>query len=135
MVKPILIVVDDDPEMANLVANVGEYSGFDVYATTSAREFQKVWAECEPSVIVMDLVMPNIDGVELLIWLAEQNSPASIILMSGYGGKYLDIAEDLGTVKGDRVAGTLAKPFEVSDLEKLLDIALTKHNTPDNSAA
>jgi len=126
VVKPKLIVVDDDPGIANLVSNVGEISGFDVYLTTSANEFQEVWADCEPAVIVMDLIMPEIDGIELLTWLVEQNCSAPIILMSGFDGKYLELAAELGTVKGGNVVGVLTKPFEISELEEMLKAALTE---------
>jgi len=124
MTKPKLIVVDDDPGMAKLVKAAGESSGFDVLITTSAREFQKTWAENTSSVIVMDIVIPEMDGVELLMWLAEQNCSAPIILISGYGGKYLEMTKTLATDKKVKIVGTLTKPFKIDDLEKMLKEAL-----------
>lgn len=120
MTKPLLIAVDDDPGMAKLVKNAGELAGFDVRITTSVTEFQGVWEENNPSIILMDIIMPDMDGVELLMWLAEQKCSAPIILMSGYEGKFLKMAEHLGTAKGDNVIGTLTKPFKVDELEVML---------------
>ncbi len=117
MSQPILLVVDDDPLMANLVANVGEMCGFDVFKSGNANEFQSALKEHNPAVIVMDVVMPDIDGIELLTWLAEQKCSTPIILMSGYGGRYLDMADTLGTAKGITISGVLAKPFEIDELE------------------
>lgn len=124
MTKPLLMVVDDDPKMLDVVAEVGELSGFKVLALSSVADFQQAWAENAPSVIVMDIVMPDMDGNELLMWLGERKYRAPIILMSGYDGKHLGLAECLGTTYGDTIIGKLAKPFKINDLEALLKKAL-----------
>ncbi|HIJ45578.1 MAG TPA: response regulator, partial [Rhodospirillaceae bacterium] len=100
MAKPILIVVDDELEMAEFIETAGLSLGFEVRIATSAEGFQKIWAEAEPSAIVMDIVMPDMDGIELLQWLVERKCTVPIILMSGYDGKYLDmtvVAEGIET--------------------------------------
>jgi len=124
MSKPLLIVVDDEPEMADLVIEVAHLSGFDTRTTSSGKEFQAVWAGCKPTVIVMDLVMPDMDGVELLYWLSEQNCRTPIILMSGYDAGYLEMANHVATGKGKKIVGTLTKPFQIAELEELLQKAL-----------
>jgi len=111
--------------MVDLVSNVGESAGFEVYATNNAADFQKAWVKFNPSVIVMDLVMPEMDGIALLTWLSEQSCSAPIILMSGYDGKYLAMAEHLGTAKGGTIMGTLAKPFKIDELKAMLKETLT----------
>ena len=124
MPNPLLIVVDDDPEIAELVSEVGLLSGFDTRTTGNGIDFQVIWAESRPSVIVMDLVMPDMDGVELLYWLGEQHCETPIILISGYGAEYLEMADHIGTGKGDTIVGTLQKPIDIADLEELLSKAL-----------
>ena len=64
--------------------------------------------------------MPDKDGIELIEWLAIQKCVAPIILISGYGGKYLDMTSHVASVQGIVIAGTLTKPFELGDLEMLL---------------
>jgi len=125
MTKPLLMVVDDDHEMLSLVEEVGKLVGYKVEALNSAAQFQVAWAENPPSVIVMDIVMPDMDGYELLIWLAERKCCTPIILISGYDGKYLDLAERLGAAYGRSIIGMLTKPFEVEELENLLKEAIT----------
>lgn len=120
MALPILIVVDDDPGMCRLVRKVGENAGFEVRPALSAAEFQELWAECSPSAIVMDLVMPDMEGIELLGWLADQKCSTPIILASGFAGKYLDLAQKLGSAKGENIVGTLTKPFGAGELEMML---------------
>ena len=119
MNKPLLLVVDDEPDIAAFVGDVGESVGFDVSITNSSRQFQQVCSTTPPSAIVMDIVMPDIDGIELINWLSEQKFSAPIIIMSGYDG-YIGMTELLGEKQGLTVIGTLTKPFRIDDLEPLL---------------
>ncbi|MDP6175587.1 MAG: response regulator [Rhodospirillales bacterium] len=117
MSKPSLIVVDDEPDMANFVRDVVEMAGFDGRMATSAREFQEICAQARPDAVVMDLVMPDMGGNELFQWLAEWDGDIPVILISGYEGKYIKTAENLGTARGARVVDSLAKPLELDHLE------------------
>lgn len=124
MDKPLLLVVDDDADQGEFVQFVAESSGFDVKLTTSAEQFQKCWTSDGASAIAMDIVMPDMDGIELISWLAEQHCAAPIIVMSGYGGRYCGPASTIGKANGVNVIGTLNKPFGVEELETLLERAV-----------
>lgn len=128
MSKPKMLVVDDEKDIADMVEMVGETAGFDVRTTYTSEDFQKIWQEYVPDVIVMDLVMPDMDGVELLLWLAENKCTGSIILISGYDGQYLKIAEHIGDAKGGNIIGSLTKPFEINELEEMLQQVLDANN-------
>ncbi len=120
MTKPLLLIVDDEPDMAEFVGDVGDQSGFDVLIATSAREFQDLYLSKNPFAIVMDIVMPGMDGIELINWLCENDCNAYIIFMTGYDSLYIETAKKLGSRKGCRIIGTLTKPFTESELEPLL---------------
>lgn len=120
MRKPLLIVVDDEPGMVKIVQSVAKKNGFDVRTASGGKEFQKIWNKTNPSVIVMDIIMPSIDGHELLQWLAERGCTTPILLMSGYDGKYICSAETLGKARGAPVVDTLHKPFRIDVLEAKL---------------
>lgn len=120
MTKPLLIVVDDQPAITKFVDDVAVKIGFEVRSTFSAREFQQAYLSTDPVGIVMDIVMPDMDGNELLQWLAEQGSMTPVVLMSGYDDQYLDTAKRLGEARGVVVVGTLVKPFLMGELEKIL---------------
>ena len=121
MTKPTILVVDDEPMMTSIVSEVGKLGGFDVIETNSAREFQSAWQNHNPTVVVMDLVMPDMDGVELLNWLSEHRYSAPVILMSGYDKNYMENASIVGAEKGNTIIGTLFKPFQLYELESMLN--------------
>ncbi len=81
--SPRLLVVDDEEDYCDLVKLAAENAGFDVVSTTDAEQFLLHYSN-DLSVIVLDLSMPRVDGVELIRFLADNRSPASIILMGGF---------------------------------------------------
>ncbi len=117
---PVLTIVDDDQEVAGFVKDVAELAGFDAQTVVSAKEFQKIYTAKPPSGIVLDIVMPDMDGNELLQWLSKQGCTTPIILMSGYEGKYLEAAEYFGSASGINIIGTLVKPMPLNALKSLL---------------
>lgn len=120
MDKPRLIVVDDEPDMANLVKGRAELLGFETRTVASGKELLSILSSGIPDFIVLDLVMPDMDGIEVLEALAAKGSQAIIILISGYEGQYLEIAGTLGSAHGLNILGTLNKPFRIEELDMLL---------------
>jgi EAL domain-containing protein (putative c-di-GMP-specific phosphodiesterase class I) len=97
--------------------------------TTTAAEFL---SELAPDVglVILDLVLPKVDGIELLRTLNQQRCTAGIIVMSGLGTRIMESAEDLAGALGLKIVGHLAKPFRSRDLEAMVlryrsSIALT----------
>ena len=60
-----LLVVDDEPEFGEYVRKVAVELGYEVEVTGDGKSFMKAYESFNPSVIALDLVMPEIDGVEL----------------------------------------------------------------------
>jgi CheY-like chemotaxis protein len=119
-----LIVVDDESEFCDIVQKVAESMGFNVYAANNAREFQQLWLVNNPAVIVMDVIMPDMNGTQLLQWLANECCYDPIIMMTGYGEKVIEMAGNTGDVTGENIVGTLEKPFSLDALKNLLGEAL-----------
>lgn len=120
MTKPLLWIVDDEEGISEFIAVIGESIGFECKTTTSARDFQRNYDSSSAAAVVMDIVMPEMDGNELLQWLAMQESSSPIVLISGYGGTYLSVAEKLGEAKGAVIVGSLVKPLNLDDLTSIL---------------
>ena len=102
-----LIVVDDNEEMGQFVGDAAELAGFDVETLTAAKELIKRTSDAQPDVIVLDIVMPDMDGIELIGELARRKVASKIVVMSGYNNDYLDNA------------GSFTKPASLADLENL----------------
>ena len=115
--KPLLIVVDDERDMAEIVGHVGETVGFGVRIATSAAEFKQVWRERKPDAIVMDIIMPDMDANELIEWVIGNDKTVPIILDSGYGDMYLPSVKALANARGANIIDTLTKPIDFERLE------------------
>jgi EAL domain-containing protein (putative c-di-GMP-specific phosphodiesterase class I)/ActR/RegA family two-component response regulator len=117
-----LLILDDEPAVARTVAFVAERHGFAVRMSESTEAFFGDVAAFGPSHIIIDLLMPGMDGVEVLRNLAASDCGANIIMMSGMGSKVLESAQRAGLERGLRIIGTLPKPFKPAELRTLLDV-------------
>jgi EAL domain-containing protein (putative c-di-GMP-specific phosphodiesterase class I)/FixJ family two-component response regulator len=115
-----ILVIDDESDVCEIVCAAADAMGFDCLVATDATEFLKMLT-ADTSLILIDLVMPKVDGIELLRLLAEQKCQAGIILMSGTGKRIIESAGQLAQALGLSIAGHLQKPFRLSELEKVLD--------------
>ena len=116
-----LLILDDEPAVAQTVAFSAERHGFAVRMSKSTEAFFDDVASFGPSHIIIDLLMPGMDGVEVLRNLATKECGANIIMMSGMGSKVLESAQRVGLERGLRIIGILPKPFKPSELRALLD--------------
>jgi len=115
-----LLVIDDEPELGRFVGRVAESVGYEVKVTTQVREFKNLISHWEPGVIILDLIMPEVDGIELLNWLASQNCRARIIIMSGFDLRVVEAAKQIGRIRGLNVDFVFIKPIRVQDLKERL---------------
>jgi EAL domain-containing protein (putative c-di-GMP-specific phosphodiesterase class I) len=119
--QPILLGLDDDPDIGELIRTIGANAGFLVETSTVPGVFKEALRKLRPDVVVLDLQMPAMDGVQMLRWLAEEAIDAGVVLVSGMDERTIASAEQFGVSRGVRVLGTLQKPFTAEDmLEKLL---------------
>ncbi|MFN3842666.1 MAG: EAL domain-containing protein [Rehaibacterium terrae] len=118
-----LLVLDDDPLIGRTIQFIAQGVGLAARYTHDPGEFFAVLAEWEPTHVALDLVMPGMDGVEVLVQLAQRNCRARIIITSGMGGRVLDAAGRSGVEHGLDILGVLPKPFSASMLRALLDQA------------
>ncbi len=125
-----LLVVDDQADMCDIVCEIAEDCGYVAQSATDAESFEQLYCD-EFSVVVLDLVMPGTDGVELLRYLADHNCTAAVILMSGFDKRVLDTARQLGAAHGLNVLGSLLKPFRIKELQDMLNsLDTSKTKTP-----
>jgi CheY-like chemotaxis protein len=115
-----LLIVDDEPDFGQMVAQVAADLGYEARVTTNGYEFQAAYQELQPTLIVLDMVMPEMDGNELVVWLMEQGYAARLIIITGYSPDYAKDAQLLAEFKGLRSVITLAKPIRIAQLREAL---------------
>jgi EAL domain-containing protein (putative c-di-GMP-specific phosphodiesterase class I) len=116
-----LLVLDDEESVARTIGAIAEASGFETRACTRSSDFFAAVDEGWPTHIALDLVMPAMDGVEVLRALAGRGCRATIIITSGMGTKVLEAAQRSAAERGLVIAGILPKPFKAGALRDLLD--------------
>lgn len=116
--RPRLIVVDDEPDICEFVAEVADIVGYRCVALADARDFETE-LKSAPALVVLDLMMPGYDGVELLRAMARTGSRAGVVLMSGFDARVLNTAEELAKALGLSVVGRFQKPIRLAELEAL----------------
>jgi two-component system OmpR family response regulator len=120
-----LLVVDDEPHIADLVATVARYEGWNaVTAGTGAAALSHA-ADFHPDIVVLDLMLPDFDGFTVLDKLREAGTAVPVVFLT---------AKD---ATADRVAGLtrggddyLVKPFSVEELMARLRAVLRRSNGP-----
>ena len=117
-----LLIIDDEPEICNLFSAVAERLGFDVRTTGEADKFVRLNQDFDPAVVILDLHMPQADGIELLRRLADDKCRAWILVVSGADTRVLGSAERLGANRGLNMLGAMQKPVQLQELRgKLAD--------------
>jgi CheY-like chemotaxis protein len=103
-----LLVVDDQDSITRIVSKIGSQLGFDEFETF------------KPDVLVIDLVMPEVDGIDILHKILAMGTSAQIIVMSGFGKGYLRLGQEVAAFHEHPEITTLAKPFRRAELVTLL---------------
>ena len=117
-----VMVVDDEASVRAGVARYLRTQQHDVFEASGGGEALRLAAQMQVDLVITDINMPDTDGIELIIGLAETRPGIPIIAMSGGGlvsrELLLASADLLGAVR------TLPKPFELTELRDAVTVAL-----------
>jgi DNA-binding response OmpR family regulator len=116
-----VLIVDDEREFATTLTERLSLRGYEACAAFCAEEALAAVAASAPDVVLLDLKLPGVRGVELLMTLRQLLPHAEIILLSGH----LDLAEKIEGVRIDAF-GLLLKPVEMAELTAKIDAAQAK---------
>ncbi len=119
--KKTIMVVDDHPDLVTIVKTILEVKGFGVQTAHNGKEVFNLLEEKEPDLILLDIMMPEMDGLEVLTRLKGNPDTASIpvILLSA---KVLDEDVRVGYKFGaDRY---ITKPFTKGELLEGINLVL-----------
>lgn len=120
MPQPRLLLIDDEPALADFVANAARECGYAPRTARDEQQFQTQFLDSSPDMVALDLGMPGMDGVELLRFLAAQGYRGPVLIISGFDRRVLESAFRLGEALGLTMAGPLEKPARLEELEAVL---------------
>lgn len=106
-----MLIVDDDPPILAFLAEIGKYCGYDVETTDSSFELVKRIVETRPDFIILDIVMPKFDGIEVLREMSAEKVEARIVLISGFDPDLLNRARSLARSWQLNVVDVMEKPL------------------------
>ena len=121
MPEPRLLLIDDEPSLAEFLANAARETGFEPIITAEDWQFRDEFLRDRPNMVALDLGMPGMDGVELIRFLADQDYRAPVLIVSGFDRRVLESAFRLGEALGLSMTGPLEKPVRLEQLETLLN--------------
>lgn len=83
---PRILVVDDEPDIRHLVQEILEDEGYQVETAENGETARQAYRQNQPQLILLDIWMPDVDGITLLKeWAEDGNLPMPVIMMSGHG--------------------------------------------------
>ena len=122
-VKPagVVLVAEDDPDFGPQLQEVISDSGYSCKLVQSGDEALKAAASTTVDVMILDLNLPVIDGIEVYTRLQSMNQVVPTIIITGHAAEH---SESLDSMRDMAITGVLNKPFDPSVLlEKLSEIA------------
>ena len=119
MPQPRLLLIDDEPALAEYLANAARTCGFEAIVTAEDEEFRDLFVKLRPEMVALDLGMP-VDGVELTRFIAAQEYRGPVLIVSGFDRRVLESAFRLGVALGLTMVGPVEKPVRLEALEDLL---------------
>lgn len=118
--RPSILVVDDEPTITDVVSRYLQRAGYATRAAADGPEALRLAASEHPDLVVLDLMLPGIDGLEVMRCLQERD-PVSVILLTAKGDP------------ADRIAGLrqgaddyVVKPFLPAELVARVDAVLRR---------
>ena len=122
-----VLVIDDEDAFCVLMARILSDFGYKVMTSNQAK-FAHLDEMTGSDIIFIDMMMPEMNGIQVLQALADHKTGASIVLMSGGDNEMLATAETHAKRFDQQLIGVLNKPFRVSDVSAILEAEYHDHH-------
>lgn len=132
MNTPTLYILDDDTQYADLLAVIASNAGWEaIVETNPVKLLENDLSKIE--LLVLDLNMPEMDGIEVIRAIAERGCNITLILVSGFDARVLHSAQQLAKAHYLKVAATLTKPVSINEFLKVLNAFENEEPSQQNS--
>lgn len=119
-----ILIVEDDDEVRDVLKTLLREEGHEVFEASDGNEAMEQFHLTPADLVILDIVLPDKEGLETIIDLRRTHPTVKIMAMSG-GGRtspqdYLDMAKRLGAVE------VIAKPFSIDDFLRSVNLTLER---------
>ena len=116
-----ILVVDDDPSIGSTLGQLLTIAGHEVLLAENGLEATRLWREVGADLVILDIFMPEKDGIETIVELRAHSPGLPIIVMSGGDARRLDLLPEAKLLGAYR---TIDKPFTFAEMMALVNSAL-----------
>lgn len=121
-----ILIVDDDDNISEVINMYLKSSGYNTKTATNGRDAQTAYIEYDPDIILLDVMIPVIDGIDLLKWIRKQGEKP-VIMLTAKGDTFDKVlALELGA------DDYIVKPFEPKELLARVKAVLRRYSTDSN---
>jgi CheY-like chemotaxis protein len=130
--RPVVLVVDDEKVIADTLSIILKQSGFSALTAYDGSTALQLASDFKPDLLISDVMMPGMTGIELAITLTQLVPRCKILLFSGQAAT-VDLLEEARSLGHDFT--TLTKPVHPTDMLKRISECLATNDVPPQSAA
>ena len=133
-IRPSILVVDDDPEVGKIVIRTIAQMNSDCTISLNGTEFRTEYLRTEYTLVILDMHLPDTDGIELLRFISSQIHRARILIVSGKDLRFINAAVNVALALGLDVVGHFQKPLPIRALRSVIAKALSEGSPPRESS-
>ena len=122
-----ILIVDDDENICEVIKMYLESAGFDTMISNDGKESQTAFLEYNPDLVLLDIMLPSMDGIDVLKWIRKDHQTPVIMLTAK--GETFDKVLGLELGADDYVV----KPFEPKELLARVKAVLRRFNSDNLS--
>ena len=127
MAGPKILLVDDEEELTSTMAERLSLRGFRVETTTSGADALRRVGETRFDIVLLDVKMPGMDGLELMTAIRREHADLPAILFTGYSS-----VADAERGMREGAFDYVMKPFDIDDLIEKIGCAIDKQEGRDD---
>lgn len=122
-----ILIVDDDENICEVIKMYVESSGYDVRIANDGKAAEEVFLEYKPDLVLLDIMLPNIDGIDVLKWI-RKDFETPVIMLTAKGETFDKV---LGLELG--ADDYIVKPFEAKEMLARIKAVLRRYNVDNEN--
>ena len=115
-----LLVIDDQSGITKVVELIARQLGLNARSLNSSAQATETFIAFRPDILILDMIMPEKDGIDVLNEILLTGLPVKVVLTSGFSESYLRLAEGVAKFHDNPSVSILRKPFRRDELIDLL---------------